>query len=448
MENAVQNAVGHEDWGTYAAMYAFGFLFITLSDLGINQYSTKTLASQPELLKSFFPNLFTTKVILLIFYPLLMVAIGWLIMGFSQRELYFLYLLGLVHGGNQFVQFFRANFQAMQAFRIDGFASVVDKVFLILLVWTLFFVGINIESFIYARLSTTFLTIIVFYIVISKLYGWLAPKFNSKLIGNILRGSFTFALITILYSIHDKIDQVMLKTLYGEVETSLYAAAYRWMDAFAMYLWLVLTLFFAKFAYHIKEPEEQTKLIKVGQIITALPLIFVSVFVFFYGEKLLWQQTNSTVTEMHTMVQSLNIIFIAVCFNSIFMIYSTLMTATGYEVIVNWLVVFGIAINVILNFIFIPTYGAIAAAWSTTISLGALILCYVFYTYFYLPVRIPFVLIGKIILAGLGLVICFWLLTFTSLEWYLITSIAGGVYIGICGLLGLIPKDLVRMLRK
>ena len=444
----MQNAVGHEDWGTYAAMYAFGFLFIMLSDLGINQYSTKTLASKPELLKSFFPNLFTTKVLLLILYPLFIVGVGWLVMGFNQRELYFLGLLGLVHGGNQFVQFFRANFQAMQAFRIDGFASVVDKVFLIILVWALFYMGINIETFIYARLATTLLTIIVFYIVISKLYGWLAPKFDPKLIANILRGSFTFALITILYSIHDKIDQVMLKTLYGEVETSLYAAAYRWMDAFAMYLWLVLTLFFAKFAYHIKEPEEQTKLIRVGQIITSLPLIFVSVFVFFYGEKLLWQQTNSTLLEMQTMVQTLHIIFIAVCVNSIFMIYSTLMTATGYEVVVNWLVVLGIVINVVLNFIFIPTYGAIAAAWSTTISLGILIVCYVVYSHIYLPIKIPFLLIGKIILAALILALIFFLLTYTSFEWYINTTIAGFLYLGICALLGLIPKDLVGMMRK
>ncbi len=447
-ENAVQNAVGHIDWGTYTAMYSFAFLFISLSDLGINQYSTKTLASQPELLKSFFPNLLTTKILLMIFYPFVVVGFGCLVMGFSERELYFLLFLCLIHGGNQLIQFFRANFQAMQAFRIDGFASVVDKSFLLILVWALFFVGLDIETFIHARFSTTFLTIIVFYIAISHLYGWLAPKFDIPLIKKILRGSFSFALISILYSIHDKVDQVMLKELAGEVETSLYAAAYRWMDAFSMYLWLILTIFFAKFAFHIKEPREQSKLLEVGQVVTALPLMFVSVFVFFYGDKLFWQQTNSSAAQVLVMTQSLQVIFIALCINSLFMVYSTLLTATGHEVFVNGLIVLGISLNVVINFIFIPEFGAIAAAWSTTISLAVVGVAYLVYVYLYLAVKIPFQCLAKILLAGLGLGVAFYLLDQTSMSWYINSLMAGLIFLGLSAILGLIPKDLVGMLRK
>jgi len=429
-------------------MFSFAFLFITLSDMGINQYSTKTLASQPQLLKSYFPNLLSAKILLNMAYPLIIVALGHWVMGFTQRELYFLFLLCLVHGGNQFVQFFRANFQAMQEFRIDGFASVVDKVVLLLLVWALFYVGLDIESFIYARVGTTLLTIVLFYIVISRLYGWLAPRFDARLVGRILRASFSFGLITILYSIHDKVDQVMLKELANEVETSLYAAAYRWMDAFSMYLWLVLTMFFARFAYHIKDPGEQSELLRAGQIVTALPLIFVCVFVFFYGEQLLWQQTNSSAVQLHIMSLSLKILFVAMCINALFMVYSTLLTSTGYVVFVNWLIVGAILVNIVLNFWLIPQYGALAAAFSTAVSLAIAGLAYVVYTHLRLPVQVPFLLLGKIVLAGLGLAVTFFVLSQTSLSWYINTLLAAALYGGLCVLLGLIPKDLLEMLKK
>lgn len=447
-ENSVQNAVGHEDWGTYSAMYAFAFLFIFMADFGVNQYATRELAHQPQLLKSYFPNLLTTKVLFNLAYPLLILGIGAGIMGFKGRELYFLGLLCLVHGTNHLIQFFRSNFQAMQAFRIDGFASVVDKVLLLLWVWGLFYAGLSIERFIYARLLTSIATALLFYGAIVKLYGWMRPRFEWKLVKKLLRASFPFALITVLYSIHDKVDQVMLKELAGEVETSLYAAAYRWMDAFSMYLWLVLTMLFAKFAFHKGQEDAQGELLRMGQLITALPLIFVCAFVFFYGDKLLWQQVDSTPAQLRVMEQSLKVLFMGMFVNSLLVIYSTILTATGHEGFVNGLIVVGIAVNVSLNFVFIPLYGAIAAAWATTGSLALVGGVYVIYVQLRLSVAVPYGLIGRILLASMGLLLGFYALDQTSLSWWINTLLAGGLFSGLCAVLGLIPKDLIGMLKR
>ncbi|MBP6641316.1 MAG: oligosaccharide flippase family protein, partial [Bacteroidia bacterium] len=125
--NLVQDRIGHAEFGLYLALYSFGFLFLAVADMGINQYTTKTLAAQPDLLKKLFPSLISLKVVLSAVYPFFMIGAGWLI-GYRGHELFLLFVLCLVHGMLQLNFFFRANFQAFQKFKFDAFASVLDRI--------------------------------------------------------------------------------------------------------------------------------------------------------------------------------------------------------------------------------------------------------------------------------------------------------------------------------
>ena len=77
------------------ALYSLGFLFLALSDLGVNQYTTKTLASKPELLKRLFPTLFSLKMVLSLIYPFFMIGIGFLL-GYTKLYVTYLFLLCLL----------------------------------------------------------------------------------------------------------------------------------------------------------------------------------------------------------------------------------------------------------------------------------------------------------------------------------------------------------------
>lgn len=440
-ENIVHDAVGHEAWGTYTALFSFAFLFISLSDLGINQYATKSLAAQPELMKSYFPNLFTFKLLLIFLYPILMYFTGWL-WGYRSYELYLLVGLSLIHGGNQLLSFFRANLQAAQRFKRDGLLSVLDKVILMGLVIILLLTYVDITRFVYMRLLSIGLTIVFAYVLLSRTYGWLRPRLDRNLITKLVKESLPFALITILYSIHDKVDQVMLERMSGEVETSLYAGAYRWLDAFSMYLWITLAIFFAKFAHHIRESEVLSQLMRMGQRITTLPLVYVSIFMLFYSDKLLFLFTHSTEEQIITMSQSLSLLGIAMLINALFAIYSALLTSTGNEKPVNYILLLGISVNIVLNLIFIPEFGALAAAASTIASFAVVSIIYVFYVHFKLEVKVPFDLLGKLILSAALLYGIFHLLQMTDLHWLAISAIAG-VAFGLISLgLDLIPRKL------
>ena len=80
------NRVGAESYGVYFTLFNFSFLFNIVLDLGINNYSTTTLAKSEHLLAKFFSRLLSLKILLLGVYVLLTLLMG-LVWGYSNYEI-------------------------------------------------------------------------------------------------------------------------------------------------------------------------------------------------------------------------------------------------------------------------------------------------------------------------------------------------------------------------
>jgi O-antigen/teichoic acid export membrane protein len=423
----VQEKISHQQYGIYAALFSLSFLFIHLTDMGINLYVTKRMSSDHGNYKTIFANSFTFKIIITTLYPFFMILIGW-ILGYKQDKLYFLFILSFAQAILQTVLFFRANFQAKGFFKVDALISVVDKLFLLLLVLPLLNNGISLDSFINSILISVLLTFFLCYFLVIKLFGWIKPRLDFKSISEILRWSFPFAVMGVLYAINERLDMVMVERLGGEAgqkNAGLYAAAYRWLDAFMMYLWTILPMFFAKFAMNHDKPGEQQKLLNVGQIITFIPILFVVGFVFMYGDKLFWMFSDSNKSDIFIMTSLLKILFVTALFQGFFVIYGTFLNATGHEKNISKIVLLSIILNFILNYIFIPNSGPYAAAYATLVSTASVSLFYIYYLYKKTSVQIPWLIIGKLCLIGVVYISLFYALTFTKLSWYINSFIAG-----------------------
>jgi len=275
--------------------------------------------------------------------------------------------------------------------------------------------------------------VVVAYLLVVRGGGLVLPRWQKQELRPILRGSLPFAVMTLVYGLNEKIDMVMVERLYSSTEASLYAGAYRWVDAVMMYVWTVLPIFFAKFAANRDNPDEQRELHAFGQVIVAVPIIFVSSVVFFHGHRLFWFLTNSTPAELATMSLDLRILFISVIVHGVAAIYSTLLTSTGREKQASVVVAISIALNVILNFIFIPRFGSVAAAWNTVFCAVFMSAGYVFviersgrYTIRYGQF---FRLLILVLLSG-GI---HYLLSLTGWHWLLASAVSG------LGMLVLLP---------
>lgn len=424
----VQDKIGHEAFGKYAALYSLGYLFMIATDLGINQYITKSLAEKPTVLKELFPTAFGFKLISLIVFPILMIGIG-LLLGYELTDLYFLVILSVAHAFIQLMGFFRANFQGFQYFSIDAISSNIDKVLLIIFIGILLYSEISLESFIWARFLSLFCTTLILGILMQK-YGLLSlPSWNWKTIQPIIVKSIPFAFMTILYSINEKVDQVMVERIdfIGSTinQAGIYAASYRWLDAMMMYLWTILPMFFAKFAYHESTQEDKERLLRIGTGITAIPLLLVAGFSLFYGDKFFFIYKNSSIEEINTMVSLFQVLCFALCIHGFFAILSTYLTSNGHTKFVNSMLGVNIVLNMVLNFIFIPSYGALAAAFSTVISTFIMSISYVVYIQKKQLITLPYLVWLKLILVFcIYITIYYGLNQFTSIHWLINTSIS------------------------
>lgn len=437
LENKVQNYVGHADYGMFIALLSFSYVFSIFADMGLNQYATKQLAISKQFKTDYFPVLFPLKWINALVYPIIIIMAGWFV-GYRGREIYYLIIIAFAYSFTYFIAFLRAILRGAQYFNADAIASVSERLLLIGLIGALFWFGLTLEYYIYARTMAVLIVFAGLYWFIKHYFGQFAYRFNWEKTKVIFRASFPFAIILLVYGLNERVDMVLLERLDSSREAGIYAAAYRWVDAAMMYPFTILPIFYARFAAAINTKPEQEKLLQFGLAVIAVPLIFICVFIFFHGRLLFWQFTGSSTQEINTMALNLQLLFGSVLVHGFFAIYSTLLTATNYEKQVSWLIVFSIIINITFNAVFIPVYGSVASA---AITLGCAVLVAVGYlvlTRNKLQQKIPVLLIGKLLLATVILAGIFRLMLYWSDAWLWNTIGAGVLYLPVLVLLRIV----------
>ncbi len=434
----------------YAASVALCFLFGIAADLGIGAYATQQYANNPERLKEQFPYLWGIKLALAGFFPILILGVGFfknLIEPKHAIPLGFLFVVSLLTSFTQIGEFLRSYIRGMQDFKKDSYLSVLEKILYVAGIGFLLIWGVNIQSFVYMRAGIWIITCGTILFYLAKIIGFQMPVWRIQNWGNTLKSSVAFSILLILASVNDKIDQVLLQSLCGDKATGIYAGAYRWLDAVFMFLWVVLPFFFARFAFLIKDYPAQRRLFRLGQLITATPLLFIALFVFFHGERLFFLFDKRTPEEIMTMTRIVKILFVGGAIYSVFSIFDNLMTSTGYTRQVNIVLILSIFQNIILNLIFIPNYGAEASAWATVSSYCTMALGYIYIMNRYMKVKIPWLQMGKLLLLFLLTGGIFYLLSFTELEWFIQTILAGIAYLILIVFVRLIPEEFSEQIK-
>jgi O-antigen/teichoic acid export membrane protein len=232
-----------------------------------------------------------------------------------------------------------------------------------------------------------------------------------------------FAIMTILFSTNERINQVLIEKIAGETESGLFAGAYRWNNAIAMYLWTILPIFFAKFSHNKLDPPLNQSLFHLGWVIVAIPILFVAFWVQFYGEILFIQFSNSNSAEIQKMFLLLKILIATVALNACFNIFSTWLTASGFVHQTNKILFIAMSSNFFLSFILIPLYKSVGGSVAL---LAAFIIQSLGFFYYFLKhknfnlepkifIKSVFVLISGIFLLFLGYKI--------NLHWFLNTVV-------------------------
>lgn len=446
----VQNIVGSEAYGLYFALLNISLLFNIFLDAGITNFNTKNTAQHPKVLTNYLGSYYGTKLILTVPYIVLTVGFA-LIIGYNKLELYLLGFLIFNQILSGFTIYMRSNFAGLHLFKVDALLSILDRLFLIVIVGAFIYGNVSdepikIEWFVYAQTISYGLTVLIGLILTKTLIGNFKVKLKKIFSIAILKQSFPFALLILLTMVYTRIDAIMLERMLpnGKEQAGVYAQVFRLLDALNMFAFLVAGILLPIFARMIANKESVKPILQIaGKLLIGIAII-TSI-----GLAINAELTISTIYTNHIESSTQAFQWLIFCFIplSISHVFSTLLTANNNLKFLNIIALSGIVLNIILNRILIPSMEAEGAAIATLITQSFAALAQLILVLFIFKFKVQWRVIYKFISLIILSYFTSWYLmvNYSNLWSFLVTFGVGLLFLFLLKLINI--KDILALVR-
>ena len=220
--------------GQYQFVLSYVLLFSTVVDFGVQQLITKKVSEDPKSTKTYFREFFSFEVLaaFLLYTLLLIIAYS---RHFDPIIFKSIAIAGLGMVANALCYPFMAVMAAFQDIKKVALINFLNSLVNVTVIFTAIFTHRSIVFLSCIQLAFGVLDLILYRIFIKKHL----PKpevlkaifsFNFKVIKNILKQGWPFALLVGFSAIYNRIDVIIISTLKGFVETGYYTAAYKIFD--------------------------------------------------------------------------------------------------------------------------------------------------------------------------------------------------------------------------
>ncbi len=363
IDRTVQNVVGAEIYGVYAAMFSLSIIFNIILDMGIANFNNRSIAQDNALLPQYFSSMVVLKFLLGIVYCIVLGIVG-TSLGFGFEQFKIFGILAINQFLLSFLLYLRSNISGTYMYKTDSCISVIDRLLMIIICGYLLLTHRDdfcIEWFVYAQtISYAIPCIIAFCIVLGKAKRF-SFHFDLKFLLQIVKKTYPFALLSLLMSLYTRTDMVMIERMLpdGAKQAGIYAQSYRILDAVSMFAYLFATLLLPMFAKTLKDQAPLGKFTKFSFLLLLSPVLVFVIGCCTYSTELMDLMYEESIDTSAKIFQVLIIGFIPISSSYIF---GTLLTANNSMKVMNLMAAAGMICNIGFNAIFIPRYGAWGAA--------------------------------------------------------------------------------------
>ncbi|HOI87563.1 MAG TPA: oligosaccharide flippase family protein [Lentimicrobium sp.] len=373
IDRTVQNVVGAEDFGFYFTILNFSFLFNILLDFGITNFNNRNIAQNTHLLNKHFSGILIMKFMLAIVYFVITFSAG-LMWGFRGTGLWMLVLLGLNQFLISFILYLRSNVSALLFFKTDSVLSVLDRILMIIFCSILLWGNVTsqpmrIEWFVYAQTLSYILTALVALMVVIRKASFTRLNWNVPFFVMIIKQSLPFAVLVLLMTFYNRFDSVLIQKLIpgeeGKIQVGIYAHGYRLLDAANNIAYLVSVLLLPLFARQLKSGEKVENLARLSFTLLFVLSVIVAAGSYFYSYPIMDLLYDHYISNSAVVFSVLMGCFIGY---STTYVFGTLLTANGSLKHLNLVAAGGMLLNIGLNLVLIPWYGALGAAWASLLT--------------------------------------------------------------------------------
>jgi O-antigen/teichoic acid export membrane protein len=367
IDAGVQQAVGAEVYGGYAALLSLSFLLNIVLDLGLTNYNTRHIAQHTPLMGKYLGGVAAMRGGLMLAYAVLTLGSA-IVLGFRGADLDMLGWLVLNQALVASILYLRSNIAGAQRYKQDSLLSVLDRVLLIGMVgWLLWGRGagapFEIMWFVHAQTIAYALTLIVALFLVLRISGRVQVGWKPAFSWVVIKRSFPFALLILLMTFYYRIDTLMIERLLpdGAEQAGIYYQGFRFFEALNMLGFLVAGLLLPMFSRMLKEGADTSPLAGLSFRMVLAGSLAVAVFGSFHSADLLGLLYTEHIDRSAPVLALLLWGFTAVCTTYIF---GSLLTAGGDLRALNWMAACGAVLNIALNLGLVPRFGIEGAAWA------------------------------------------------------------------------------------
>ncbi|MFS7245324.1 flippase [Rahnella inusitata] len=184
--------------------------------------------------------------------------------------------------------------------------------------------------------------------------------FNKKTLTSLLRQSSPILISTLIVMIYTRVDQFMIAQMTGMEDVARFSVAVRISDAY-MFIPLAISASFFPMVANDSSASNIRKYFNITHfftVISGLLVILLTPFIVnsFFGER------------YHNSISVIYIIVIANIISSLGSVSTNILIIRGITYLRIYRAIYGLVINVVLNFLLIPKFGMLGAAYASLFS--------------------------------------------------------------------------------
>ncbi len=434
--------LGDTNYGKFTFALAFTTLFLIITDMGTHQLLVRELARKPEMIKKYLGNALVIKLFLSLFY----LTSVFLIINLANKSsdvVTTVYIFAIYQIFISFNLFFKSVFQAFQRIKYDAVATLLQTILDTSFGITILLLGGNFQLLASMYLLASFLTLVYCLRIVTTKFSSLSLQVDFSTVKFFFHEGLPFGIIIFFAMMYTYIDSVMLSLMVNDEVVGWYNAAYRLVFTMLVVPTVIRKAVFPALSKFYKESiadftrlfEETFKVMLFLGVSLAflISLLADKIILLFYGKEYINAAGALQILVWGT----------ALIFSTTVMTHAT--RSANRQRFTAKVVGFGAFLNLGLNFVFIPKYSYIGAAFATLITEASTFLFHLIYLSNKLVKPPVLKLLPKILI--INIVMCIYILVFRELNIFLL-FVTGLIVNGIMtGIIHYFTKDELAFLK-
>lgn len=357
----VARYLGPEDFGIYSVAISLCTFGIVFSRMGMDSILVREYVSSAD-----DPREVAAAAIILSFLASTLFILIASSLLYIYSDTYLLFLVPLVAVLFNFLYLSEFYFQSQARAKVSSRLKLLMLVFFSVVKIVAIHEGVSLKTFLIIYSVEFFLTGFILFIFHFREIGSLRFRFvNADVFKTILSGALPLMLSAIAIVIYTKVDQFMIAHYLGAEQVGLYSASLKIFESWNIlpYSFLVSIL-----PVLMRYKDDEVRISKGFIYLYRLMFygsLFVALLSYFYGDYLMLWTFGPEFLSGQEPLYVLMLSCVWVTMGSITARYFTIMK---YERKVATRTVFTCILNVLMNYLLIPKYGIVGAAWATFLS--------------------------------------------------------------------------------